>query len=800
MAFELLPPRVGELGVEGTTEMRFTGCEKANRVKATRRVVSIGFTWAILLLATIVSPAAAATLQSVTVTPEDVSLRAGFTQTYVATAKYSDGTTANVSQQASWTVSNVGIAIVYDGVPFKGLVTAVAPGTTRITAAFTAGGVTLRGSTPLTVIDGDLVSITTKPTSKNIEVGQQSQFKATALYLDESTDDVTKDVTWSSTDPSVASVSNEAATKGLVTAHKVGTATIYALDEASGVKNSDGATTVKAQVSHLSFDPARITIGKGIKYPLRVYANRVDGTRTQVTDEVEFSAVPRGVVQIGTGDQAGIVTPVVNGAVTISAFDPKRQISTTTSGNDARLEVRGTLVELHVESNPIRIAVGEQKNARAIGLLSSGKETSDLRRIVQWSVTDATVASVGNTAADVGEVTGKKNGKTTLRATYGGITSSETENLLVLGNLQSVDLEIGDGLVPLNEEIELKARGTYEGGIQLNVGDRCSWSVVNTLVAEVDNAGADVDGDGKGFVKGKKQGQTSVKVTCDGKSSTKQISVIGTLTGLEVDPLSYDATALEDKKFHAWGQYSDGSQKDLTKVVTWSSSNTQVASVDTTQDPGNVTALGTGASTITAKYRTFQASGQLTVGAGLVSMFVVPDTVTIRGSDYVKLRAKGKNADDEIIDVTKRVVWSSTSDQIARVSNREGEQGLAFGGSKEGSAQIVASLPGTTFVAQSAFTTSCLLKRITLVRDSTPIPAGEARRIKARGTFCDDSTKIISQSVVFSSSNPNVVLVSNDPKSYGVLTAVAPGTSTITAVDVSSGKVAVNPTVVTVVP
>lgn len=764
-----------------------------------RRVVSIGFAWAILLLATIVSPSAAATLQSVTVTPEDITLRAGFTQTYVATARYSDGSTANVTQQATWTVSNVGVALVYDGVPFKGLVTAVAAGTTRITASFTAGGATMRGSTPLEVIDGNLVSITTKPTSKNLEVGQQTQFKATALYVDESTDDVTKDVTWSSTDPSVASVSNDAATKGLVTAHKVGTATIYATDDASGLQNSDGATTVKAQVSYLSFDPPRATIGKGIKYPLRVYANRVDGTRTQITDEVEFSVVPSGVVQVGTGTQAGIVTPLTNGAVKISAYDPKRKLSTSTTSNDARVEVRGTLVELHVESNPIRIAVGEQKNARAIGLLSSGKETSDLRRIVQWSVTDATVASVGTTAADIGEVTGKKSGQTTLRATYGAIKSTETDNVLVLGNLQSVDLEIGDGKVPMDDEVELKARGTYEGGIELNITDRCAWSVVNPLIAEVDNALPEVDGDGKGFVKGKKLGQTNVKVVCEGKSSTKQIEVIGTLTGLAVDPDAYDATALEEKKFHAVGQYSDGSTKDVTKLATWTSSNTQVASVDNTQDPGNVTALGTGASTITAKYKTFQASGQLTVGAGLVSMFVVPNTVTIRGSDYVKLRAKGTNADGDVIDVTKRVVWSSTDGQVARVSNREGEQGLAFGGAKEGNAQIVASLPGTTFVAQSSFTTACLLKKITLVRNATPIPVGEARRIKARGTFCDDSTKVISQSVVFSSSNPNVVLVSNDPKSYGVLTAVAPGTSTITAVDVSSGKVAVNPIPVTVV-
>jgi uncharacterized protein YjdB len=48
------------------------------------------------------------------------------------------------------------------------------------------------------------------------------------------------------------------------------------------------------------------------------------------------------------------------------------------------------------------------------------------------------------------------------------------------------------------------------------------------------------------------------------------------------------------------------------------------------------------------------------------------------------------------------------------------------------------------------------------------------------------------------SSNPNVLLVSNVPKSYGVITGVSPGTATITAVDVSSGKAATNSIVVTV--
>src|SRR5262249_10849207 len=152
---------------------------------------------------------------------------------------------------------------------------------------------------------------------------------------------------------------------------------------------------------------------------------------------------------------AGIVTPLGNGRVTISAYDPKRKLSSSTTGDDGHVAVRGKLVGLKVESNPLRLAVGGQKNAKAIGILNSGKETSDLPPSRQGSIVDSTVATVGTTAADLGEVTGKKSGMTTLRATYGGFQSAEKDNVVVLGSLQSVDLEIGDGLVPINEEMEL---------------------------------------------------------------------------------------------------------------------------------------------------------------------------------------------------------------------------------------------------------------------------------------------------------------------------------------------------------
>jgi uncharacterized protein YjdB len=783
--------------------MHFSGCAGAGAVDIIRRVRVIAKGWAsLLLLVLVITPAAAsaATLTSITVTPDGITLEKGFSQTYVATGHYSDGSTANVSQSADWSVSTIGVAVVQNTPGLKGLVTANQKGTTKITASITVGLTPIRGSATLTVIDGNLVSITTKPTTKSLEVGQTSQFKATALYIDSSTNDVTNSVTWTSTDPSVASVSNVSPTKGLVTANKVGTATIFARDDASGVTNTDGATTVRAQVSHLSFDPQDIVIGKGMKFPLRVYANRVDGSRSQITSEVEFSMVPTGVITIGTGTDAGIATAVSNGTVTISAFDAKRQLSTSTTGDDATLKVKGKLVELHVESNPIRMVVGDVKSARAIGLLSSGKETSDLRRLAQWSISDPTVATVGNTVNDVGEVTAKKAGVATLTASYNGFVSPETDNVQVLGNLQTLVLDVGDGLFPLNQKIQAKARATYEGGIELNVTDKCDWSVVNPTIAVVDNFTADVDGDGKGGVTGKKLGQTTVNVSCSGKKDSKQIQVIGNLDGLVVQPVSFETVALDQKQFHAMGQYDDGSQKDLTKVSTWSSSVPAVATVDNDANPGLVSTLGLGSSTITAKTGGFMASGTITVTAGLASVAVVPGNRTIPGSIGVKLRAKGTRTDNQVIDITSQVVWTSANPMIARVSNRDGEQGLTFGGRQEGTTQITATLPNTAFVAQATITTSCLMQSFQIDRPSepAPVPVGQARYLRARGTFCNNTTDIITPDVVFTSSNPQVLVVSNDPKSYGLATGVSPGTVTVTAVDVSSGKSATNSLIVNV--
>jgi hypothetical protein len=99
------------------------------------------------------SPQQAPTLTSIAVTPANATLTAGATQQYTATGTYSDSSTLDLTNQVTFASSTTATA----GISPTGLVTAVAVGTTTISA--TLGSVS--GSTGLSVVPGPLTITTT---------------------------------------------------------------------------------------------------------------------------------------------------------------------------------------------------------------------------------------------------------------------------------------------------------------------------------------------------------------------------------------------------------------------------------------------------------------------------------------------------------------------------------------------------------------------------------------------------------------------------------------------------------------
>ena len=121
----------------------------------------------------------------------------------------------------------------------NGLATTAAVGSTSVSA--TSLGVT--GETTLTVTDATLISIEVSPAAPSVASGSTQQFTATGLYTDNSTQDLTAQVTWASSDGAVATVSNAAGSNGLATTAAVGSTTVSAT---SGDVTGEATLTVTA--------------------------------------------------------------------------------------------------------------------------------------------------------------------------------------------------------------------------------------------------------------------------------------------------------------------------------------------------------------------------------------------------------------------------------------------------------------------------------------------------------------------------------------------------------------------------
>jgi hypothetical protein len=146
----------------------------------------------------------APTLTSVVLAPSNPTLAAGSSLQLTATANFSYGSPQNVTGSATWSTSNSSVATV-----FGGLVTCVAGvnNAAMITATSGSGS----GSTTVTCQAPALQSISVTPKSSGeigeIPNGGTQQMTATGTYSYGPSRNITSAVTWTSSAPTVATVS-----------------------------------------------------------------------------------------------------------------------------------------------------------------------------------------------------------------------------------------------------------------------------------------------------------------------------------------------------------------------------------------------------------------------------------------------------------------------------------------------------------------------------------------------------------------------------------------------------------------
>jgi uncharacterized protein YjdB len=326
-------------------------------------------------------------ISSISVSPNPANIFVGAKQQFSATATYSDGTIQNITATATWTAAVPAVATVNAA----GLATAVAPGTTAITASLSGAS----GSATLNV--PRLSSIAVTPISPSIAVGAKQPFIATATYSDGSTQNITAKATWTSTNPAFATVN----ASGVATAVAAGPTSIAA--SLNGITGS-ATLTVTPTLSKIVVSPNPASIAVGATQQFAATATYSDGSTKDVTATATWTSTTPAVATVNS---AGLATAVATGSTTITA-------SLNSISGSATLNVNS--VTISVTPNTATIVVGATQQFTAMASYPNGT-TADVTATATWSIANPAVATID---ATTGLATSVAVGSTSVTASLNG--------------------------------------------------------------------------------------------------------------------------------------------------------------------------------------------------------------------------------------------------------------------------------------------------------------------------------------------------------------------------------------------
>ncbi len=222
-----------------------------------------------------------AVLQSISLTPETISLDECKSVTVTAEGSYDDGTSREINDLLSWSTDDTSLATVQDQDGSGITIVSHLSGTGLLTASNNDG---ISGTASLTVLD-TLSSIAIDKTSLAMTVGDSSSLNAQAEYSDSSSADITQSSNWSldeTEQSSYLSLSDSYSSKGELSAFAAGVAVV---NVGCGGLVATQSTTVtvsaEATLQSLSFSPSDnpyvLSTGDTDK-SLTLYANYSDGS------------------------------------------------------------------------------------------------------------------------------------------------------------------------------------------------------------------------------------------------------------------------------------------------------------------------------------------------------------------------------------------------------------------------------------------------------------------------------------------------------------------------------------------
>jgi hypothetical protein len=449
-----------------------------------------------------------------------------------------------------------------------------------------------------------------------------------------------------------------------------------------------------------------------------------------------------------------------------------------------------TSVAIEPATAPAGLPVNFPVQLAAKATLSDGQVT-DVTNSATWTSANSNIVEVSATGVVTGKTAG---GPVAVTANSGGKDSSPL-NIEVKSNLMLTKLEVtpfSTAVLPVGQTRTHTAMATFSDGTTsqtFEVSEEVQWTSENEAVVRFDAPSAAL---------GVAKGNTMIFAT-EPNSATNSNKLpiyvdIPVQARLEVSPIFKPGKELiKGFNFSAKATMYFGAAEpsDVTEGAEWSSTSPGIVSVSNAAgSKGFVTPMSAGKATISAMVNGLTAEAEYTVDSVVVESLSISVPVIMPVGLDVKTQVFAV-LDDSLgtrVDVSEYAVLSVVDPQVATVSNAGVNKGYLTG-LKAGETSIRAELPESSLppVSQAIAFEAVPLGSIA-VTDPNPgqaLYAGRTSPFTARGTFPGlvggDNEFDVTRQVTWTSSMESIATISNAIADKGLVSALAAGTTSISA-------------------
>ena len=596
-------------------------------------------------------------LSNISIAPAN-SIPVGAQQLLVATGIFNNGSTETLAS-VLWSSSSSSVATVSNDSTNPGLLVGVSQGGSTITASATLVGVI--GYDNLNVIT--LAGITMSPQNPLLIAGQTQQFSATGQYSDGSTQDISASATWSSSLPSVATVSG-----GLALGLSQGLTTIQV--SSGSITASTTLNVATGALVSISLSPSNpsVTLNSSQQLTLAATGSFSDGSSQDVSNNVTWSSSNTSVaVVFPIGSAPGVVVPIAAGstniAASLGAISGATAVTVIAPPAQATPNIQSASPANGIAGTQVTVAGSGFGASQGTGSIQLG---SSVGSVVSWS--DSQVVATVNTGSTSGVAQVQQSGNfsnsvpftvntptingatptnglagTQVTVAGSGFGASQGSGVIWLGNAAGIVSSWSDGQV-----MATVATGAGSGSVQILQNGVWSNSIpftvevphIQSITPNSGAAGTVVTITGSGFGSSEGSGTVwlgSTYASAIGWSDTLVTATVASNAVSGIAKVQQNGIWSNGATFTVPVALGSGGASAVTLVpnvinmligdtrtiqalnsngvevtgLSWSSSNTAVATLST-DDPPIITAVGAGNTTITGG----SASTDLTVSSG----------------------------------------------------------------------------------------------------------------------------------------------------------------------------------------